>query len=292
MSFVPEKREKFLQASFLQVCSMKRLEGILGSEERAVGFLSDFVLVADKQNDKDLANLAKCAVEVASMNLSILKQLGQAYLVPRGGVINVEIGYRGWELLAKRMGILCRCYPVFEGDFFEIENEDFNQKVRFKPLQENLEADKTPEFINQKLKFFVVTTKDTSTGVINSTIINTSLLKRIQSKGAGGGAYKDWLFEMYQAKAIKYALRKLPLENIDPSATRGLAIALEADDRSDTAFESIEASKGRRQIKNSEIPASLVKQEVKQEAVEEVKQVVQEAAEPVDGEVIDFESLI
>lgn len=281
------------KTSFLQVCSMKRLEGILGSEERAVGFLSDFVLVADKQKNPDLTNLAKCAVEVASMNLSILSQLGQAYLVPRGGVINVEIGYRGWELLAKRMGILCRCYPVFEGDFFEIENEDFNQKVRFKPLQENLEADKTPEFINQKLKFFVVTTKDTSTGVVNSTIINTSLLKRLQSKGANGsGAYKDWLFEMYQAKAIKYALRKLPLENIDPSAMRGLAIALEADDKNDTSFESIEASKGRRQIKNSEIPASLVKQEVKQEAVEEVKQVVQEAVESVDGEVIDFESYI
>lgn len=281
------------KTSFLQVCSMKRLEGILGSEERAVGFLSDFVLVADKQKNPDLTNLAKCAVEVASMNLSILSQLGQAYLVPRGGVINVEIGYRGWELLAKRMGILCRCYPVFEGDFFEIENEDFNQKVRFKPLQENLEADKTPEFINQKLKFFVVTTKDTSTGVVNSTIINTSLLKRLQSKGANGsGAYKDWLFEMYQAKAIKYALRKLPLENIDPSAMRGLALAIEADDKNDTSFESIEASKGRRQIKNSEIPASLVKQEVKQEAVEESKQVVQEAVESVDGEVIDFESLI
>lgn len=232
--------------AFLRVCNMQRLEVILGNKEKASGFLSDFILIAQKFHNSDFFNIAHCAVEVASMNLSILPQIGQAYLVPRNKVINVEIGYRGWELLARRAGILCRTYPVFEGDLFEIESIGFDQKVKFKPSMENLSQNHTPEFVEKNLKFFVVVTKDINLGVEQHTIINRFLLEKLKSKGANNSpAYRDWILEMYQAKAIKYALRKIPLEKVNSSALRSINKALEIDDQNDEAFENIEVSKKR-----------------------------------------------
>lgn len=255
--------------AFLQVCSMTRLEAILGNKDRALSFVSDFLTIADKYNKGQYEGLAKCAVEVASINLSLLPQLGQAYLVPRGGALNLEIGYRGWELLAKRAGFYIRHYPVFKGDTFELKNEGFNQNIYHVPLQENLVADRNDEFIANNLLFFVVIIRDMSTGLDSVSTINYSLLRKLQSTGNGGGAYKNWLFEMYQAKAIKYALRKISFEALGPIAYQ-INRALETDDKNDIAHARIEQSKktGELMISDAFASAKVKQSEVEIEEVE------------------------
>lgn len=219
--------------NFLEVCNMKRLGALVG-EKNTASFLSDFMLLAEQNPKADFKDLARCCIEIASMKLPILKQAGQAYVVPRGGCYNVEIGYKGWLVLAKRVGIAVRVYPIYQGDTYSFEISDFEQKFNFIPLEENLIADKTPEFIEKNLKFVAVATKDLVTGIVSCELVEFSLLKRLRSKSTSkdSPAYKEWLLEMYKAKAIKYVLRKMPLDTLDSSIFK----AMEFDDKNDVAF--------------------------------------------------------
>lgn len=219
--------------NFLEVCNMKRLGALVG-EKNTASFLSDFMLLAEQNPKADFKNLARCCIEIASMKLPILKQAGQAYVVPRGSCYNVEIGYKGWLVLAKRVGIAVRVYPIYQGDSYSFEISDFEQKFNFIPLEGNLSADKTPEFIEKNLKFIAVVTKDLVTGLVSCELVEFSLLKRLRSKSTSkdSPAYKEWLLEMYKAKAIKYVLKKMPLDTLDSSIFK----AMEFDDRNDVAF--------------------------------------------------------
>lgn len=219
--------------TFLEVCSVKRLGALVG-EKNTASFLSDFMLLAEQNPKADFRNLAKCCIEIASMKLPILKQAGQAYVVPRGGCYNVEIGYKGWLVLAKRVGIAVRVYPIYQGDTYSFDVSDFEQKFSFTPLESNLSADKTADFIENNLKFIAVATKDLTTGIVSCELVEFSLLKRLRSKSTSkdSPAYKEWLLEMYKAKAIKYVLRKMPLDTTDSSIFR----AISADDKNDVSY--------------------------------------------------------
>lgn len=236
VSVVKNENHARIQREFLTVCNQKRLDAIVGSDN-AGRFISDFITLAEQNPRADVASLAKCCVEIASLNLSINKQVGQAYVVPRGGAWNVEIGYKGWLTLAKRAGIIVRAYPIYQGDNYVFEIDGFNQVFKYSPLTANLTADKTAEFIEQNLLFIAVTTKDLSTGIESSDLVELSLLSRLRSKSTSkdSPAYRDWVLEMYKAKAIKYVLRKMPIEAMDGAIFRAFA----EDDKNDVAYESI-----------------------------------------------------
>lgn len=202
-----------IKKAFLKECSIKRLSLLLGDDDKAGKFLSNFIILAQSYKNIDLNALAKCCVEIAGLKLSILKESGQAYIVPRGGSINVEIGYKGFLVLAERAGIAVRCYGVFEGDHFEFSVDGFNQNVYFKPTIDNLKAEKDPKFIDEKLQFMIVVAKNLKTGIETTEIIDHGLLKKLKNNGSGSTAYKNWLFEMYKAKAIKYTIRKMPMDS-------------------------------------------------------------------------------
>lgn len=219
-----------IKTAFLQECSMNRLKAIVG-EKRANSFLSDFIVLAQQTGSSDYRQIAKCCIEIASMNLPILKQVGQAYIVPRSGSLTVEIGYKGWLVLAKRAGIAVRSYPIFEGDFFSFEVDGFEQKFSFKPLDSNLVENKTASWIENNLKFIAVVTKDLQTGIVSSNLVALETIKKMRevSTAKNSPAYRDWLLEMYQAKAIKYVLKRLPIDTLDDSIFK----AFEQDDKTD-----------------------------------------------------------
>lgn len=273
--------------TFLSVCSMPRLETILGSKERAGKFLSDFVMLCEKNKNQKVVDIANCAIEIASMNLSILPQSGQVYIVPRSGVINVEIGYKGWLVLAKRAGVLVRCYPIFKGDDYTFEVDGFEQKFHLKPSEENLFAEKNAKWVQENLQCMAVITKDRE-GEESVNLISRELLERLRSKGtANSPAYKDWLLEMYQAKAIKYVLRKTPIDSLDTEAVANFNNALSRDDRNDVAFEKIEASKTKTLPLNDAFASAKVTPEL------EIKEeVINYETGEVISQSVDFESLI
>lgn len=229
---VKNERQTQIQKAFLSECSMQRLETIVGNENTKQ-FLSDFITLAGQYKDAPLEQLARCCVEIASLKLPILKQAGQAYIVPRGGVYNVEIGYKGWLVLAKRAGIEVRAYPVFKGDEYSFEVEDFEQKFKFKPSAENLKSERNNEFVNENLLFIAVATKDLKTGIVGVELVDFFTLARMKNQSSGKNTtYSSWLLEMYKAKAIKYVLRKMPIDTMDSTIFRAFA----EDDKGDDAF--------------------------------------------------------
>lgn len=217
-----------IQRAFLNECSMDRLKAIVG-EQRSTTFLSDFVLLAEQTGSQDYAQLARCCVEIASMNLPILKQAGQAYVVPRGGRLNVEIGYRGWLVLAKRAGIAVRHYVICEGDSMEFEARGFEQFFTYKPLQDNLANASSVDWLNDNLRFIAVVTKDLATGIETTSLVPFDVIKKMQGLAQKNQAYSTWAQEMYVAKAIKYVLKKLPIDTLDDGIFRAFAKDDEAD---------------------------------------------------------------
>lgn len=221
------------KAQFMEVCGMKRLNAIVG-EDNSANFLSDFLTLAEQNPNADFANLTKCCIEIANMKLPISKQAGQAYVVPRGGALNVEIGYKGWLVLAKRAGIAVRVYPIFRGDDYTYEINGFEQNFTYKPNFQNITAEKTEQFIENNLQFIAVATKDLISKVETCDLVEIALLRKLRSKtqSKSGGVYKDWLLEMYKAKAIKYVLKKMPIDTLDTSIFR----AFEKDDTNDVSY--------------------------------------------------------
>lgn len=217
-----------IQRAFLNECSMERLRALVG-EARSTTFLSDFVLLAEQTGSQDYSQLARCCVEIASMNLPILKQAGQAYVVPRGGRLNVEIGYRGWLVLAKRAGIAVRHYVICEGDVMDFEAKGFEQFFTYKPLQENLANASNVAWLNDNLRFIAVVTKDLATGIETTSLVPFDVIKKMQGLAQKNQAYNAWALEMYIAKAVKYVLKKLPIDTLDDGIFRAFAKDDEAD---------------------------------------------------------------
>lgn len=234
------------KAQFMEVCGMKRLNAIVG-EDNSANFLSDFLTLAEQNPKANFGQLAKCCIEIANMKLPISKQAGQAYIVPRNvainkgtpderkiSVLNVEIGYKGWLVLAKRAGIAVRVYPIFRGDDYTYEINGFEQNFTYKPNFQNITAEKTEQFVENNLQFIAIATKDLISKVETCDLVEIALLRKLRSKtqSTSGGVYKDWLLEMYKAKAIKYVLKKMPIDTLDTSIFR----AFEKDDTNDVSY--------------------------------------------------------
>ena len=233
------------KAQFMEVCGMKRLNAIVG-EDNSANFLSDFLTLAEQNPKANFGQLAKCCIEIANMKLPISKQAGQAYIVPRNvtmhkgtpderkiSVLNVEIGYKGWLVLAKRAGIAVRVYPIFRGDDYTYEISGFEQNFTYKPNFQNITAEKTEQFIENNLQFIAIATRDLISKVETCDLVEIALLRKLRSKTQStGGVYKDWLLEMYKAKAIKYVLKKMPIDTLDTSIFR----AFEKDDTNDLSY--------------------------------------------------------
>lgn len=231
---VKNERQAQIQRAFLKECSQARLDALLGADG-AKQFMSDFITLAEQNPNIDLNNLARCCIEIASLKLPIAKQAGQAYVVPRDGLYQVEISYKGWMVLARRVGIAVRAYPIFEGDDFSYRIEGFEQRFTYTPAQSNNS--------DRQLLFVAVATKDVVTGLESIELVDAQKLEQLRNKGGKRGeannspAYREWLVEMYRAKAIKYVLRKMPIDTMDSSIFR----AFSTDDRNDVGFDSIQA---------------------------------------------------
>lgn len=223
----------------IMALGFQRIRASLGDDSKANAFLSELYALADSDRSRDMnaEELAKCALTIATLNLSISEQRAEAYILRIGGKVQVEIGYKGWLILAKRAGILVRAYPVLEGDEFDFECVDFDQKVRFKP--QSVFEDKTSEFIENNLRGIVVITKDITSGVVNTTICPKGLLIRLQNafQNNTSPTYKKWKMEMWLAKAIKYALKRTPMDTTNAQIFK----AFGEDDKGE--IESVEAPK-------------------------------------------------
>lgn len=138
-------------------------------------------------------------------DLSLNKAFGEAYLVPYNKELSLVVGYKGWLKLAKRAGKNVRAFIIYKDDKFSASFKDKDLEVVYEP---NYDAERKKEDI-KGVFICVYDEKDTQ-----KFFVDKGTLKRIMVKSnLNSPAWRGFYEEMLLARAIKYVLTKMPLEN-------------------------------------------------------------------------------
>ena len=217
----PAKNFNSLMAKFAEqkMSEIVALSG--GSRVKADKFVTDLTLLGMDKNilECDPVSVFSVALKIAQVGLSIVKEQKQAYIVPfmEQGVkkAQLQIGYIGWRILAKRAGYDIDAELVYECDKFEYTVDENGKKFIFEAnLKDRNETDAA--WINENLLGAMVWARDKN-GVTKD-FISAKKLNQLKNtnqavKKGKFSAWTNWSEEMYKAKAIKYIDSKLPTDD-------------------------------------------------------------------------------
>ncbi|MWQ13794.1 hypothetical protein GHJ01_01965 [Glaesserella parasuis] len=206
-----------------------RIMQLLGDQAKRDKFSATLISVAldEKLINCSPESIIKSGLQAAELDLSLNKNMSLAYIVNYGKGAEFQVGYKGWQLLAKRSGIRLNATPVFDCDEFEMKSDGFDTFVKHIP---NLDAiqDHLPEWIDSHLKGVLVSTKEKDD--IAHKFVSFGKIQQIagvsKSKKSNFSPYSLWNLEMYMGKAIKYVLSKTPM-------TEQIARAIEIENEVD-----------------------------------------------------------
>lgn len=192
-------------------------------------------------------SIVKSALDIAEVGLPLAKSLGQAYIVKYKRDAQPQIGYKGWMAIAERCGKLTKAKPIFKCDFFKMYDNGFDETIEFVPNYDE-RKDHDVSWVENNLKGILVSVKDKNSGFIISQFVSFDRIKKIagmsptldgvdsdgnlkrkismKTNNPIHAVYDTWNLEMYQAKAIKYVLSKMPMNE-------QLAQAVELDNQRD-----------------------------------------------------------
>lgn len=192
-----------------------------GSKVKADKFVTDLTLLGMDKSilECEPVSVFSVALKIAQVGLSIVKEQKQAYIVPfvEQGVkkAQLQIGYIGWRILAKRAGYDIDAELVYECDKFEYTVDENGKKFIFEAnLKDRNETD--AGWINENLLGAMVWARDKS-GVTRD-FISAKKLNQLKNtnqavKKGKFSAWTNWSEEMFKAKAIKYVASKLPTDD-------------------------------------------------------------------------------
>ena len=217
----PAKNFNSLMAKFAEqkMSEIVALSG--GSKVKADKFVTDLTLLGMDKNilECDPVSVFSVALKIAQVGLSIVKEQKQAYIVPfmEQGVkkAQLQIGYIGWRILAKRAGYDIDAELVYECDKFEYTVDENGKKFIFEAnLKGRNETDAA--WINENLLGAMVWARDKN-GVTKD-FISAKKLNQLKNtnqavKRGKFSAWTNWSEEMFKAKAIKYIASKLPTDD-------------------------------------------------------------------------------
>ena len=218
---VQQQRKNEIKGLMAKSEMKDRFIALLGGEKQYEAFKANLFNIAldDNLSDCSVYSIVKCALNIASLKLTINKHLGKAYIVPRGKKVDgqwikeacVDIGYKGWLDIAKRNNLSVKAFLVYKCDTFEMDFLDEKNTI-FKP-NFDLRNESDTKWVEENLKGAFVRVTDLKSGEISDRFIQTGTLIKIMQhndsvKRGSYSAYSEWLSEMLTAKAIKYTLSK------------------------------------------------------------------------------------
>ena len=163
----PAKNFNNLMAKFAEqkMSEIVALSG--GSKVKADKFVTDLTLLGMDKSilECEPVSVFSAALKIAQVGLSIVKEQKQAYIVPfvEQGVkkAQLQIGYIGWRILAKRAGYDIDAELVYECDKFEYTVDENGKKFIFEAnLKDRNETDAA--WINENLLGAMVWARDKS----------------------------------------------------------------------------------------------------------------------------------
>lgn len=223
---------------------------MLKDKQKADRFLAASLVVATDTNLNacDPNSIAQSLLGIAMLDLNVDKNVGHAYLVPYGGKAQLQLGYKGFIQLMYRSGWMCKAFPVYQCDAFDMSFDGWDNKVKFVPnLDERDEGDK--QWVIDNLRGIYVVARHADSKDEYSTFINKAVIEKLRLVSSNQqkvsdkaseqdkkwcaekkpfGIWRDWYAEMATAKAVKKLAKQLPIGD------RRLEAVIAADDRVDT----------------------------------------------------------
>lgn len=190
--------------------------GTLFSVKQLEKFKSNVISICLDKNMQDcqVETIIKGAKALAELGLDINPLLGQAYIVKYKKDAQPIIGYKGYITLAERFGKKIKAYCVYKCDNFVIDYSGVEDNLTFIPNM--VERDETnKDWFNDNIVCVLVKIIENNTYSYH--IVSEKKIKQItgmsRSKDSDYSPYKQWYEEMYLAKAIKYVLSRMPMND-------------------------------------------------------------------------------
>mgnify|MGYP006280112547 CR=1 FL=1 len=178
--------------------------------ERIIGIGAH--LISSNANIKkcDPASVIGALIQCAMTGLNPSPQYGEVYFVPYGSALQMQMGYRGWAKLAHKSGIIesISAFAVYEGD-------DFSYALGLHPDIKHVAGDNFGDQTKVTHAYAVIELRG---GGKRFEVLNCRQIERIRTKSPMqkngiNGAWATDYDQMAKAKAVKQALKLVPMED-------------------------------------------------------------------------------
>jgi len=221
------KREE--EAKVIIGKKVKQIELLTGDTVKASKFASALVQLSQNNNLKDckVDSILDVGFQIVQSGLNPNPLFGHAYVVPfkiKGKnnnpdfiVAQLQIGYKGYIQLGYRAGWRFKAVPVYKCDTFSIEFGGFEDIISLTPDYEKRNED-SGDWVFKNLVGVIIYAKDKS-DYVSTEYIPFKKLEQLRQKSQNQVKVKlqyiwlEWAEEMYKAKALKYVIDRLPIED-------------------------------------------------------------------------------
>ena len=162
-------------------------------------------------------SLISCGIQALTLDLPL--EAGQGYIVKYEKEAQLDIGYKGWQMLAKRSGYSVLADSVYTCDLFEPHGFGFNAKLNFEP-NHNERKTADDKWVKENIRGVIVSIREDETGLDMTKWVPADLLFKIigkspsnkTEKGKKFSPHENWVEQMMCAKAIKQVISKIPID--------------------------------------------------------------------------------
>ena len=191
-------------------------EIVAGDSRREAKLKSEIIQIYNKNRGASPKSIIDSAISLFRLGLQIDPLIGEAYVTTyktKNGILaQPQIGYKGYIKLATKKGWKIISTPVYAVDKYAFGEDNGVRTFKHRPnLLQRKEGNK--QWIEENLLSVVVTAIDPQ-GFRFVEWVGRDILDKLRGKTATtGGIWEEWTLRMYQAKAIKYALKTLPISD-------------------------------------------------------------------------------
>ena len=203
----------------------KQISVLVGKDEAKTSkFMSALVQLSQNKNliECKVDSIVDVGFQIVQAGLNPNPLFGQAYVVPfklKSGftVAQLQVGYKGYIQLGYRAGWKFKAVPVYKCDKFDCKFGGFEDDIVLEPNYEARNED-DGNWIFKNLVGVIVYAKDKNDYIVTEFVAFKKLEKlRLKSqnqvKDKLQHIWLDWAEEMYKAKALKYVVTRLPIED-------------------------------------------------------------------------------
>ncbi|WP_418187293.1 recombinase RecT [Aliarcobacter lanthieri] len=203
----------------------KQISVLVGEDKAKTSkFMSALVQLSQNKNlmECKVDSIVDVGFQIVQAGLNPNPLFGQAYVVPfklKGGftVAQLQVGYKGYIQLGYRAGWKFKAVPVYKCDAFEYKFGGFEDDIVLEPNYDERNED-DGNWIFKNLVGVIVYAKDKDDYIVTEFVAFKKLEKlRLKSQNQVKEKLQyiwlDWAEEMYKAKALKYVVTRLPIED-------------------------------------------------------------------------------